>query len=93
VNQTESDRAPLAVFSELKRLLAMRESDAWDLDVSFGEDGEARLVTGKLVHYEGSVDSFGIRSQTDVRAIRLDPLRDLVFWREGTLTGVVDAQW
>jgi hypothetical protein len=91
VNQPEVDDAAVALFPELKRLVALRESGAWKLAVEVDEHGAPQLVTGALTHVDGSRDILGVRSQSEVRAIRLNPVGELVFRREGSLVEVVDA--
>jgi hypothetical protein len=91
MNQAEADRAALDAYPELKRLIAIRRSGAWQLDVQLDQEMMPRLVLGSRRYSDGSEDTFAVRSRTEVRAIRLDPQRQWIFRREGSLVEIVDA--
>jgi hypothetical protein len=62
----------------------------WRFDVHLGEDAHPRIVAGTRTHPDRSVDTLGVRNSTEARAIRVNPLSELVYQREGTLVEVVD---
>lgn len=90
MDQTMVDRAAAAAFPELKRLIALRSSTDWTLSVLTDVTREIRLVSAARVHVDGSTDEIGVRGESDVRAIRLNPLNEPVLMREGSLVEMLD---
>lgn len=90
MDQTMVDRAAIAAFPELKRLVALRASTDWSLSVVFDQNRQFQLVSGTRSHVEGSRDDIGVRSDTEVRVVRHNPLGEAVVMREGSLAEMVD---
>lgn len=83
-----------ALYPELGRLYAVMTQNGapWLFrPVLIAE--EIKGLFGVREWPDGSTDSFGIRSQTNARATRNDPLGELVWERTGTVGDVVDLVW
>lgn len=90
MGQAMVDRAAVAAFPELKRLIDLRVSTEWTWSVYRDPNGEVWLVAGARVHVDGSRDEIGVRSESAVRVVRFNPLNEAVVMREGSLGEMVD---
>lgn len=88
---TDPERAAIAAYPELRRLMALRASGLWRFLATTDEAGNPVRLNGARVWPDGSAEALGIRASTDALAIRVDPAGETVFRREGTLAEVIDA--
>lgn len=88
--QSALDDAARRAFPELARLIDLRESGDWLLDVTCDAHGGLRAVTGERVYRDGTTDMFGVLDVSEARAIRLTPLGQWVVKCEGTLIEIID---
>ena len=86
---TGTDRAALAVYPQLERLIELRESGWFFRPVLV--DRELELLTGVRMWPDGWSDAVAIRDLGDARAFRCDPAGGEVWQREGGLVDVIDA--
>lgn len=88
--QATVDRAATAAFPKLKRLVALRASSDWTLLVGLDQNREIRLVSGRRLHVEGTGNEIGVRSESEVRVLCLNPLCEPVVMHERSLVDMVD---
>jgi hypothetical protein len=86
---TGSDRAALAAYPQLARLVELRENGWFFQPVSV--DGELELLTGARVWPGGWSDAIAIRDLGDARAFRCDPAGGEVWQHEGGLVEVTNG--
>jgi hypothetical protein len=87
---TSADRAALAVYPQLGRLIELRDGGGWFFrPVQVG--GALELLTGARMWPGGWSDAIAIRDLGDARAFRCDPEGGEVWKREGGLVDVIDA--
>ena len=89
----DADRAAVAAFPELARLIDLREAERqpwlWRADVT---DGEVVQINGFRVWPTYEVDAIRVRSSTDANGLRtLSDELGIVWERSGTLVDVVDG--
>ena len=90
--QTRAEEVALAAYPQLKRLIDMR-AVGWRFSVVHG-GGSVTQVKGIYLWHTRSLpwaDMFQIRNINDVAAIRLTPLKEMVWKYEGGMTGAIDA--
>ncbi len=86
---TVADRASIALFPELGRLIALRNNGRWQFMPGV-QQGGVELVAGFAVWLpEGWTDA--IAGRGDARADRCDPAGGEVWGREGGLADVLDG--
>lgn len=83
--------AALAAFPDLQRLIDMRDA-GWHFKLVAGPEGAE--VKGLYVWQTTNQpwgDMIQIRDENDAAAIRLNPLRDMVWQYEGSMVGAINA--
>lgn len=88
MNRTELSAVRL--YPELKGLIELRQSGGWVFSpVVVG--GTLEVLAGCRVWLSGWSDAITIRSETDARAFRCNSIGGVVWKRESTLSGVLEA--
>jgi hypothetical protein len=87
---TTADRAALAAYPQLERLISLRDGGGWFFQ-PVQVQGELELLTGWRRWPDGWSDAIAIRDLGDARAFRCDPLGGEVWKREGGLVEVIDG--
>src|SRR5690349_5717190 len=87
---TAADRAALAVYPELRRLIDLRDGGGWFFQ-PVQHERDLELLTGARTWLDGWSDAIAIRDLIDARAFRCDPLGGEVWKREGGLIEVIDG--
>jgi hypothetical protein len=87
---TTSDRAALAAYPQLRRLIDLRDGGGWFFQ-PVQVQGELELLTGARLWPDGWSDAIAIRDVGDARGFRCVQLGGEVWKREGGLTEVIDG--
>lgn len=85
------ERAAVAAFPELLRLIELRRDCDWTLQPIRSVGGDVELVAGARVWPDGWNEAIAIWDTTNVRAFRYNPDGGEVWSREGTLVDVIDS--
>ena len=81
----------LAGYPELGRILRLLERGQWRVNVYHDESGNVQSVRLSWYYPDGFAECIGILNNTDVTAIRTNPLDEVVWTKSGTLVDVVDT--
>jgi hypothetical protein len=84
------ERAAVARYPELQRLIDLRQCGGWSFQ-PVQVDGHLELLTGARVWPDGWSDAIAIRDRGDAKAFRCDPAGGEVWGREGSLAEVIDG--
>jgi hypothetical protein len=87
---TIADRAALAAYPQLCRLIELRGGGGWFFR-PVQVNGQLELLTGSRVWPLGWSDAMAIRDLGDTKAFRCDPAGGAVWKHEGGLVDVLDA--
>lgn len=87
---TITDRAAVALYPELCRLINLRDQRVWQF-IPRHHDGELDLVAGYRVWPRGWSDAIAIANRDDAKGYRCDPAGGEVWGREGGLVEVIDG--
>jgi hypothetical protein len=87
---TEADRAAVAAFPELQRLIDLRGAD-WAFMPGKDGEGELRQINAVRPWPGGYADALRVRYTTDAAGIRCDHTGGVLWQRDGTLAEVVDG--
>ncbi|MGH3677420.1 MAG: hypothetical protein ACRDU5_17115 [Mycobacterium sp.] len=88
---THADRASLALYPELGKLITLRDNGRWQFMPKI-QRGGVELVAGFAVWLpEGWTDAIALANRDDAKAYRCDPAGGEVWGREGGLAEVLDA--
>lgn len=86
----EIERAAVAAYPQLQRLIELRDRDGWRFQ-PIHLDGELRLLAGSRTWPTGWSDALVIRDVGDAKGFRCDPASGQVWTHEGGLVEVIDA--
>jgi hypothetical protein len=89
--QTRADEAAVAAYPQLQRLIDMRAA-GWRFSLVSYES--VTQVKGLYVWHTTSLswgDMFQIRNINDAAAVRLNPMKEMVWKYEGDMAGAIDA--
>jgi hypothetical protein len=87
---TSADRLAILRYPELARLVALRSCGEWLFQPVLADE-ELKLVVGSRSWLGGWSDALAIRSRTDAKAFRCDPVGGVVWQKEGGLVEVVEG--
>lgn len=88
---TDAERAAIALYPELRRLVTLRENGRWQFMPNYVLD-ELELLAGFRVWLpEGWSDALVIASRDNAKAYRCDPAGGEVWGREGGLAEVLNG--
>ncbi|MFD2417737.1 hypothetical protein [Amycolatopsis pigmentata] len=87
---TDADVVAVRVFPVLRRLLGLRESGGWFFQPLFS-DSRLLVVAGARLWPGGWSDAIAIRTETDAKGLRCDPVGGVVWNREGGVADVLDG--
>jgi hypothetical protein len=87
---TTVDRAALAAYPELRRLIELRDGGGWFFQ-PMRVEGALELLTGWRRWPDDWSDAIAIRDLGDAKAFRCDPAGGEVWKREGNLAEVLNG--
>jgi hypothetical protein len=88
---TDSDRAAVALYPELRRLIILRQDRRWHFVPNYRLGDVELLVGARVWRPEGWSDAIAIADHDDARAFRCDPAGGEVWGREGGFAEVIDS--
>ena len=86
----DTDRAAIAAFPELRRLVDLRRAD-WRFTPGTDAEGQLRQINAVRTWPGGYADALLVRYTTDAAGIRCDHAGGVLWQRDGTLAEVVDG--
>jgi hypothetical protein len=90
VSASDADRAAVAAFPQLQRLIDLRDAQ-WTFLPGTDGDGELQQINALHTWPGGYADALRVRYTTDAAGIRCDHTGGVLWQREGTLAEVVDG--